>query len=149
MLHDFKQVTEILADESVVLRQLVAYRPERTAASHFVSLLQVHMSLKPAFQILPGIDFVVEWSIAIFYRCQVALQHIVDQTLFALEVVIELALPGRRSLNDFLGAGSTNSLLVKQIGGHLNNAKFCVRTFSIVGFHRVSRNMYQQVQELR
>jgi hypothetical protein len=68
MLHDFKQVTEVLADESVVLRQLVAYGPERTAASHFVSLLQVHMSLKPAFQILPGIDFVVDRSVAIVYR---------------------------------------------------------------------------------
>src|SRR5215471_20656025 len=141
MLHDFKQVTEILADESVLLRQLVAYRPERTAASHFVSLLQVHMSLKPTFQILPGIDFVVDGSIAILDRCQVALQHIVDQTLFALEVVIELALPGRRSLNDFLWAGGANSLLVKQIGGHLNNANFCARTFSVVGFHCASCNM--------
>src|SRR5262249_32728744 len=142
MLHDFKKVTEILADESIVFRQLVAHSSERAAASHFVSLLQIHLSLKPTFQILPGIDFVVDGSIAILDRCQVALQHLVDQALFALEVVIELALPGAGSLNDFIRAGSANSLLVEQVSGNPDNAEFRVCAFSVLGFHGASLNLY-------
>lgn len=75
MPHDFKEVTEILADQSIVLRQLVTCGPEPAATSHLVilypfvtSLLQVYVSLKPEFQILPGIDFVVDRSIAVLDR---------------------------------------------------------------------------------
>ena len=48
MLHDLEELTEILTDESIVFCQLVAHGPERAAPSHFVSLLQFHLSLKPA-----------------------------------------------------------------------------------------------------
>ena len=146
MLYHFKEVAEVLADKSVVLCQLVAHGPERAATGHFVSLLQLEVSLKPLFQILPRIDFVVDGSGAVLNGCQVALQHLVDQALFALEVVIELAFPGGGSLNDFIRAGSANSLLMEQIGGNPNNSEFCFCTFRVLGFRFASLNLYYPVK---
>src|SRR5262249_40960715 len=77
-----------------------------------------------------------------------ALQHLVDQAFFALEVVIELALPGGRSLDDFVRAGGANSLLVEQIGGHLENAEPCVCASRVLRFHGTSSNLYLQVHSL-
>src|SRR5262249_21484561 len=52
-LHDLEDQAEVLADELVVLRDLVANRSERTSARHLEALLQAEMCEKPALEIVP------------------------------------------------------------------------------------------------
>src|SRR5262249_12129819 len=52
-LHDLEDQTEILADEFIFLRDLVADRSKRTSTCHLEALLQAEVRGKPALEVLP------------------------------------------------------------------------------------------------
>src|SRR5215467_13415868 len=89
--------------------------------------LQFHMSAEPFFQVAPRTDFVVDRRSAILNLVKISLEHFVNQTFLAFEVVIELPFSGSRSLDDVIGAGRTRSLLVKQVCCRTNNSQASFR----------------------
>ena len=50
------------------------------------------------------------------------LEDLVDQPALAAKVVIELALPRLRRFHDLLGARRLNALLVKEVGGGVDDS---------------------------
>ena len=109
-------------------------------------LLQFHMSAEPFFQVAPRADFVVDRRSATLDLVKIRLEHFVNETFLAFEVVIELAFPGSRSLDDLIGAGRTRSLLVKQVRCCANNSQAGFRAPDETCLHTCSSNLYQQVQ---
>src|SRR5215469_12455911 len=57
---NLKDQAEILADELVILRDLVADCAERTSALHSESLLQCDLCHEPSFQVVPRFDVVLK-----------------------------------------------------------------------------------------
>src|SRR6266849_1391035 len=102
------------------------------------------MRLEPLFQIRPGIDFVVDWTRAALDHREMTLQYFVYEAFFALEIVVELPLPGTGSFNDFVRAGSAHSLFVKQVCCNLNDAESCLGASNESRFHS-SLQLYQHV----
>src|SRR5215469_5261725 len=144
--NDFENKADVLANQFIVHSRFVPQGSERTTARHFVTLLQFHMSAKPFFQIEPRADFVVDRRSAILNLVKIRLEHFVHETFFAFEVVIELAFPGSRSLDDVIGAGRTRSLLVKQVRCRANNSQAGVRAPDETCLHACSSHLYQRVQ---
>src|SRR5215472_5331586 len=109
-------------------------------------LLQFHMSAEPFFQVAPRADFVVDRRSAALNLVKIRLEHFVNETFLALEVVIELAFSGSRSLDDVIGAGRTRSLLVKQVRCRANNSQAGFRAFDEMRLHTCSSYLYPKVQ---
>src|SRR5262249_53489727 len=112
----------------------------------FVMLLQFHMSAEPFFQVAPRADFVVDRCSAILNLVEICLEYFVNETFLAFEVVIELAFPGSRSLDDVIGAGRTRSLLVKQVRCCANNSQARFRAPDETSLHTCSSKLYPTVQ---
>src|SRR5215469_9124922 len=104
------------------------------------------MSAEPFFQVAPRADFVVDRRSAALNLVKIRLEHFVNETFLALEVVIELAFSGSRSLDDVIGAGRTRSLLVKQVRCRANNSQAGFRTPDETCLHTCSSNLYPTVQ---
>ena len=66
---------------------------------------------------------------------QKRLQHFMDEALFAFEIMIKLALPGPGNFNDFIRAGTADSLFVEQVGGGPNDPESRLRTPRKSRFH--------------
>lgn len=58
-----------------------------------------------------------------------------DQTLLVLEIMIELAFAGAGCLDDFIGAGEVDSLLVKQVRRGGNYLAFRFDAGAVMFFH--------------
>ena len=127
VLDDLKDKAEVLADKFIIICHFVSQGSEGAAAGHFIALLQFDLGTEPHLQILPRIDFIADARCASLYLIQMRLKYFVDEAFFALEIVIELPLSCSRSFDDFIGAGSASSLLVKQICRAVNNSQsgFC------------------------
>src|SRR5215471_15613041 len=109
-------------------------------------LLQFHMSAEPFFQVAPRVDFVVDRRSATLNLVKICLEHFVNETFLAFEVVIELAFSGSRSFNDVIGASRTCSLLVKQVRCCTNNSQTGFRGPDETRLHTCSSNLYLKVQ---
>src|SRR5215831_17596961 len=109
-------------------------------------LLQFHMSAEPFFQVARRADFVVDRRSATLNLVKIRLEHFVNETILAFEVVIELAFSGSRSLDDVIGAGRTRSLLVKQVRCRANNSQAGFRAPDETCLHTCSSNLYPKVQ---
>src|SRR5262249_57171375 len=112
-LRDLEDQTEILPDQLVVLRHLVADRAEGASARHAKALLQTELRDEPLIEVVPRCDVVAERPAAVANRVEVRLQHLVNEAVLVLEVVIELALAGPRRLDDLVRARRRDALFVK------------------------------------
>src|SRR5215470_17468972 len=108
--------------------------------------LQLHMSAEPFFQVAPRADFVVDRRGATLNLVKIRLEHFVNETFLALEVVIELPFSGSRSLDDVIGAGRPRSLLVKQVRCRANNSQAGFRASDETCLHAFSSYLYPKVQ---
>src|SRR5215472_16515607 len=144
--NDFENKADVLANQFIIHCRFVPQGSERTTARHFVTFLQFHMSAKPFFQIEPRADFVVDRRSATLNLVKIRLEHFVNETFLAFEVVIELAFSGSRSLDDVIGAGRTRSLLVKQVRCRANDSQAGVRAPHETWLHTYSSKLYPQVQ---
>src|SRR5215469_6263293 len=108
-------------------------------------LLQFHMSAEPFFQVAPRADFVVDRRSATLNLVKIRLEHFVNETFLAFEVVIELAFSGSRGPDDVIGAGRTRSLLVKQVRRRANNSQAGFRAPDETCLH-TSSELYPKVQ---
>src|SRR5215469_12870129 len=145
VFNDFENEADVLADQLIIHSGFVPQGPERTTACHFVMLLQFHMSAEPFFQVAPRADFVFDRRSATLNLVKIRLEHFVNETFLAFEVVIELALSGSRSLDDVIGAGRTRSLLVKQVRCRANNSQPGFRASDETCLHTCSSDLYQRV----
>ena len=109
-------------------------------------LLQFHMSAEPFFQVAPRADFVVDRRSATLNLVKIRLEHFVNETFLAFEVVIELAFSGSRGLDGVIGAGRTRSLLVKQVRCRANNSQAGFRAPDETCLHTCSSELYPKVQ---
>src|SRR5215471_7863784 len=109
-------------------------------------LLQFDMSAEPFFQVAPRADFVIDRRSATLNLVKIGLKHFVNETFLAFEVVIELAFPSSRSLDDVIGAGRARSLLVKQVRCCANNSQAGFRAPDETRLHTCSSYLYQRVQ---
>src|SRR5262249_26036109 len=112
-----------LPDELVLGGDPVPDGAEGAAAQHAKTLLHLDMRGEPALEFLPGADLVVDGAGAGFDVLDVTLQDLVDESLFAAEIVIELALPRPRGLQDLVGARGADALLVEEIGRRAHDAQ--------------------------
>src|SRR5262245_18524579 len=92
ILHNFREKADILADQFIILANFIADGPDRTATGHVESLLELDVPVEPAFQIVPGVDFVADGIGARLERIQIIPEHCVHQSFLTFEVVVELAL---------------------------------------------------------
>src|SRR5205807_1413622 len=92
--HHLEDQADVLANELVVSRHLVAQGSERAAARHLVALLQLEVGREPPLEIAPGADLVVDRGSARLDRLEIGLQDFVYQAFLVPEVVIELPLSG-------------------------------------------------------
>src|SRR5215472_15787324 len=118
-----------------MLSHFVSNGADRTAARHVKPLLQLYMHQEALFQLLPGVHIVADRRLVRFDHFKMVLENLVNQALFVLEIVIELALAGSRGFDDLVRAGKVYPLLMKQVGGRLDNSKPGVSSGSIVSFH--------------
>src|SRR5215472_17189890 len=109
-------------------------------------LLQFHMSAEPFFRVALRADFVVDRRSATLNLDKIRLEHFVNETFLAFEVVIELAFSGSPGLDDVIGAGRTRSLLVKQVRRRANNSQAGFRAPHETWLHTYSSKLYPQVQ---
>src|SRR5262249_48960493 len=116
-LRHLEDQAEVLADQLVVLGDLVPDGAERTAARHPEALLQLDLAKEPSLQVAPGGDVVVEGAAPVTDGLEIGLEALVHEAFLVLEVVIELALPRARSLDDLVRAGRGHSLPVEEVGG--------------------------------
>src|SRR5215469_14499077 len=144
--NDFENKADVLANQFIVHSRFVPQGSERTTARHFVTFLQFHMSAKPFFQIEPRADFVVDRRSGTLNLVKIRLEHFVNETFLAFEVVIELAFSGSRSLDDVIGAGGSRSLLVKQLRCGANNSQAGFRSPDEARLHACSSSLYPKVQ---
>src|SRR5712692_4531445 len=137
VFHNLEDQAEVLAYQLIVFGHFVPDGSEGTTSRHTGALLQFDLRKQPAFQILPSGNFVLEARGAGLDGFQMGLQDFVNQAFLALEIVIELALPGARGFNDLVRAGGANPLLVKQVSGSPNDAKPGFRAPHKSRFHRL------------
>src|SRR5207253_4217281 len=77
--HHLEDQADVLANELVVRRHLVAQGSERAAARHLVALLQLEVGREPPLEIAPGADLVVDRGSARLDRLEIGLQDFVYQ----------------------------------------------------------------------
>src|SRR5262249_13154913 len=75
VLYDFKEQAHIRPDQVVVLRDLVADRPEGTTARHAKPLLRFDVGEEPFFEIVPTADVVIDLSRPRFDGVEVMQQY--------------------------------------------------------------------------
>src|SRR5262245_4263900 len=148
VLYDLEQVAQVLPDELVRLRHPVGDGAERAAAQHAKPLLQLDVRGKPAFQVLPGADLIVDGAGACLHALDVAQQHLVDQSLLAAEIVIELALARPRGFQDLVRARCTDTLLMEEIGRRAHDAQPSRRSLFRFPAHDRPPGLYLRVQYL-
>src|SRR5262249_20106385 len=136
---------EILSDQLVLLRHLVPHCAEGTAARHAEALLHFEVCEEPTLQIVPRCDLVTDPGGAGLDLLQIGLQYLVDESLLALEVVVELALARAGRLDDLVRARRADPLLVKQVGGRPDDAEPRFRALRR-SRHSCLSSMYQLVQ---
>src|SRR5262249_24920572 len=145
VLDHLEDETEVLPDQLVLLRPLVSHRPEGTAPRHAEALLHFDLCEEPTLQIVPRRNLVTDPGAAGLDLLQIGLQHLVDESLLALEVVVELALARAGGLDDLVRARRADPLLVKQVGGRPDDAESRFRALRR-SRHSSLSNMYQLVQ---
>ena len=123
VFHDFEDEAEVLTYQFIIFGHFVSDRSERTASRHTEALLQLDLRKEPPLQILPAGDFVLDGRVAALDRLQMNLEDFVNQAFLALEIVIELAFPRPRSLDNLVRAGCASPLFVEEVGGGPDDAK--------------------------
>ena len=123
VLDDLEDQHQVLADQIVIFGDLIADRPKQTPSRHVESLLQFQLRQEPVLQVFPGIQFIIERSVAALNSIQIALEDLVNEVLFILEVMVELPFSGARALNDLVWTGGADSLLVEKVRRSLEYAK--------------------------
>src|SRR5438128_10373473 len=84
-LGDLKNQIEILANELVVLGQLVSDRAEGASARHPEALLQSDLGEEPLLEIVPRPNLVAQQAASVSNIFEVRLQHLVNKTFLVLE----------------------------------------------------------------
>src|SRR5262249_34002234 len=145
VLDHLENEAEVLSDQFVLLRHLVAHRPEGTAPRHAEAPLQFDVREEPTLQIVPRRDLVADPGGTRLDLLQIDLKDLMDESLLALEVVVELALARAGGLDDLVRARRADALLGKQIGGRPDDAESRFRPLHR-SRHFASASMYQSVQ---
>src|SRR5262249_50277519 len=73
------------------------------------------MRAEPLFQVVPRVDLVLDRTGTCLDRLQLRLQHGMNQTFFAFEVVIKLPFAGTRGLVNLVRTGRANALFMEKV----------------------------------
>lgn len=102
----------VSASSSVISFPIV---PNWAPASHSEPPLQFNVRQKPFLQVVPRFNLIVNLRTIGGNSLTVDLQHLMNEALFAAELVVEVALSRSRCFHDLIRAGGAYALLVKQV----------------------------------